>query len=170
MQDGIETTGKLLARGDLIRDARIANLGLRANDSLSNGAWRREVRVRDLFSCQAAHFAQRQRDLGIGRKCRVATRENEPEAIVITYVVRDKADRATVTITDISGATVATLKGSAEPGLNRVQWNMRRAGGGGGRGGGFGGGPLLAPGEYRVTVSVGSTQHVKIARIRERIR
>jgi len=65
---------------------------------------------------------------------------------------------------------MATLKGPAEPGLNRVLWNMRRSGtaaAGAGRGGG---GPLLPAGDYRVTVTAGGTQQMKIGRIRERIR
>jgi hypothetical protein len=93
---------------------------------------------------------------------------NEPDALVITYFVREKSEAgAAVTIADISGANVATLKGPAEPGLNRVPWNMRRGGVAGGRGGG---GPLMRPGEYRITVSVGGEQQAKVGRIRDRIR
>ena len=94
MKNCIEAAGKFSAFGDLIRDAGVANLGFCANDSLSDGAWRREVRVRDLLGRQAAHFAQRQSDLGIGRKCRVAARENEPEPIVFERLVfeRDRID------------------------------------------------------------------------------
>lgn len=96
---------------------------------------------------------------------------NEPDAIVINYFVREKsASDARVTVADISGNTVATLEGPGEPGLNRVLWNMRRAGGGGAGGRRGGGGPLMPAGEYRVTVAVGEAQQVKIARIRERIR
>jgi hypothetical protein len=85
---------------------------------------------------------------------------NEPDALVVNYFVREPQESgATVTITDISGTTIATLKGSAQPGLNRVSWNMRRAGG-----------PLLRAGDYRVTVAVGDAQQMKIGRIRERIR
>ena len=95
---------------------------------------------------------------------------NEPDALVINYYVREQSDGATVTIEDVSANTIAKLKGPAEPGLNRVQWNMRRAGPSGGRGGrGFGGGPLVATGDYRVTVAVGSAQQVKVGRVRERI-
>jgi photosystem II stability/assembly factor-like uncharacterized protein len=93
---------------------------------------------------------------------------NEPDALVITYFVREKSEAgAAVTIADISGANVATLKGPTEPGLNRVPWNMRRGGVAGGRGGG---GPLMPPGEYRITVSVGGEQQAKVGRIRDRIR
>jgi photosystem II stability/assembly factor-like uncharacterized protein len=94
---------------------------------------------------------------------------NEPDALVVTYFVREKSASASVTIADISGSTIATLTGPAEPGLNRVHWNMRRSGAPGGRGGGgggFGGGPLMPAGDYRIAVSVGGTEQVKVGRIR----
>ncbi len=96
---------------------------------------------------------------------------NEPEALVITYFLRDKLEgNAQVVVADVTGQPVATLRGPAERGVNRVLWNMRRAGGGGGRGGGGGGGggPLLPAGDYRVTVSVGSLQQATTGTIRER--
>ena len=53
---------------------------------------------------------------------------NEPEALVITYFLREKAEgNAQVTVADVTGQTVATLRGPAERGVNRVLWNMRRA-------------------------------------------
>ena len=97
---------------------------------------------------------------------------NEPEAIVIAYHLRDKADGARVIITDIRGDTIATLKGPAETGMNRVTWNMRRAteGGGGGRGGFGATAPALPPGDYAVTVAAGGQEQKTVARIRARIR
>jgi hypothetical protein len=90
---------------------------------------------------------------------------------VITYLLRDKAEgNAQVTITDVTGQTVATLRGPVERGVNRVLWNMRRASQGGGRGGGGGGGALLPAGDYRVTVAVGAHQQASVGRIRERDR
>ena len=84
---------------------------------------------------------------------------------VISYWVRDaKAEGATITIRDASGAVVRTLTGPAAVGLNRVTWDMRMEGvtgperrGGAGRQ--FGGaspnaGPLVLPGTYRVSVAV----------------
>jgi photosystem II stability/assembly factor-like uncharacterized protein len=92
---------------------------------------------------------------------------NEPDALVISYVVREKREsRATVTIAGMTGETIATITGPAEAGLNRVLWNMRRSAAGGGRGGGV----LLPPGDYLVTVAAGGTQQKKVSRIRERIR
>ena len=94
---------------------------------------------------------------------------NEPDALVVNYFLREKgAADAELTIADPAGQTIATLRGPAERGLNRVLWNMRRASpAGGGRGGGA---PLLPPGDYRVTVSAGSAQQTTVGRIRERIR
>ena len=66
---------------------------------------------------------------------------NEPDALVINYFLREKAEgNVQVTVADVAGQTVATLRGPAERGVNRVFWNMRRAPAGGGRGGGAGGG------------------------------
>jgi photosystem II stability/assembly factor-like uncharacterized protein len=95
---------------------------------------------------------------------------NEPDALVISYLVRDKVEGgATVTIADAAGDTITTIKGPAEPGLNRVSWNMRRGGSpGGGRG--SAGVPLMPAGDYRVTVAVGGAQQAKIGTIRQRIR
>jgi hypothetical protein len=102
---------------------------------------------------------------------------NEPDALTINYHLAAKADGAVVTIADIKGDRIAQLKGPAAPGLNRVLWNMRagsgpppggRGGGGGGRGG-FGG-PLMPPGDYRITVEAGGQTQSTIGRIRERIK
>lgn len=95
---------------------------------------------------------------------------NEPDALVINYFLKEKQDAgAQVTISDIRGDQVAQLKGPSAAGMNRVLWNMRRgaAPAAGGRGG-FGA-PLLPPGDYRITVSVGGQQQTMIGRIRERI-
>jgi len=102
---------------------------------------------------------------------------------VITYYVRTAGSgTATVVIKDAAGRTVRTLQGPVAAGLNRVAWDMRmdspapsevtlagapqgRAGrGGGGRGGGGGGGrvggggadagPLVAPGDYSLTLTI----------------
>lgn len=96
---------------------------------------------------------------------------NEPDALVINYFVREKSESgATVTIANVQGDTVATVQGPAEPGFNRVLWNMRRSGAGVAGGGRGAGGPLMPAGEYRVTVAAGGAQQSKVGRIRERIR
>jgi photosystem II stability/assembly factor-like uncharacterized protein len=102
---------------------------------------------------------------------------NEYDGMVINYWSREAvATGARVTITDASGRQVAQLQGQVRAGLNRVQWNLTEtvaaAGpptGRGGRGGGRGGGPLVAAGDYRVTLEVGDARLTKPAKVRERI-
>ncbi|HET7217691.1 MAG TPA: hypothetical protein VFJ02_06565, partial [Vicinamibacterales bacterium] len=100
---------------------------------------------------------------------------NEPDALVINYLLRAKADTgARVTVTDIRGEQIAQLKGPSEAGLNRLLWNMRpgssaATGRGGGGFGGRGAGPALPPGEYRITVEAGGQQQTTVGRIRDRI-
>jgi hypothetical protein len=99
---------------------------------------------------------------------------NEPDALVVTYYLRAKQDGgARVTITDIRGEQVAQLQGPSEAGLNRVSWNMRAgaAAVASGRGGfgGRGGGPVVASGDYRITVEIGGQQLTTVGRLRERI-
>ena len=97
---------------------------------------------------------------------------NEPDALVINYSLRAKDEAgARVTISDIKGTEIALLKGPAETGLNRVQWNMRAGSAPAtGRGGRGGGGPTLPAGDYRITVEVGGLKETIIGRIRERLR
>jgi len=101
---------------------------------------------------------------------------NEYDGMVIAFWSRDPvAGGARVTITDAAGRQVAQLQGQVRAGLNRVQWNLTEtaatsapAAGRGGRGG-RGGGPLVAAGEYRVTLEVGDQKITKPARVRDRI-
>ena len=92
----------------------------------------------------------------------VFTGENAPRGTAISYYLEaSAAGGAKISIADASGRVVRTLDGPAAAGLNRVQWNLAptpRQGGGGGFGGGGGGGgniPMVDPGTYTVTVSVG---------------
>jgi hypothetical protein len=98
---------------------------------------------------------------------------NEPDALVIQYqlLVPDTAG-ARVTVARVTGESIAELKGPSAAGVNRVLWNMRAGGAqGGGRGGGRGGGgPVLPPGEYKITVTAGGQTVSTTGRIRERIR
>ncbi|QXD15853.1 hypothetical protein GQ464_002575 [Rhodocaloribacter litoris] len=70
--------------------------------------------------------------------------ENRPYGAMITYVVnppdaaagadtakaegRKKEDRVTVEILDADGTVIRTLRGPAEPGLNRIHWELDRRG------------------------------------------
>ncbi len=98
---------------------------------------------------------------------------NEPDALIINYYLRAKADgEAVATVFDIKGDRVAQIKGPGEAGLNRLSWNMRRgsASTGSGQGPSTGSGQaMMPPGEYRVVLEAGGQQQTTIARIRERI-
>ena len=86
---------------------------------------------------------------------------NPPFGAIIDYYLRDAPKRPIeIDIRDAEGAVVRTFEGPARKGLNRAVWNLRLAPPLGesaraGAGGGFGGppeGPLVLPGEYRLTV------------------
>lgn len=95
---------------------------------------------------------------------------NPPPGTAISYYLKAPASgEVKITIADITGKIVRTLTGSKDPGVNRVQWNLRgeppprpagappQGFGGGGGGGGFGGfaqGQPVAPGVYLVKLSV----------------
>jgi len=52
---------------------------------------------------------------------------NEPSGLVINYYLKNQLDKqAKVTIKDAYGAELATLKGKAAAGINRVVWDMRK--------------------------------------------
>src|SRR6188508_1279900 len=95
MQHCVETMGKFIPRGHLIRDTGGTNLRFRADDALRDGAWGSEIRMRDLLRRQAANFAQRERDLCVGRKRWMAAGENKTKAIVLKWLIleRDRLDR-----------------------------------------------------------------------------
>jgi photosystem II stability/assembly factor-like uncharacterized protein len=88
---------------------------------------------------------------------------NEPNAMLIRYYLKNRGTgAATVVITNAAGQEVARLQGTANAGINTVQWTMRDSGGrGGGRGGGGGGrggepivNQLMPLGDYTVTLEV----------------
>ncbi len=92
---------------------------------------------------------------------------NPPDGATLTYRLKAKPaekDEVKIVVKDAAGETVRELKGPKEAGLNRATWDLRHEPpvkpepGGGGGGGGFGPprGPLVPPGTYKVTVSVGA--------------
>jgi hypothetical protein len=99
--------------------------------------------------------------------------ENAPDGTAINYWLKAAASGPVkITITDISGRVVRELDGSAQQGINRVQWNLAPtpqagAGGRGGGGGGGGGGGAVPAGTYRVTLTVGSVTQTKVLAILE---
>jgi len=84
---------------------------------------------------------------------RVFIGPNPPFGAILTYYVKgDQKEPAGITIRDAAGAVVRNLEGKADPGLNRVVWDLRRAAPTvltNQRG------PLVVPGSYTATVSVG---------------
>jgi hypothetical protein len=99
---------------------------------------------------------------------------NEPDALVINYLLREKAAApAKVTVTDTAGKTLAIFDGPAEAGLNRALWNMRPGPPAGldenaARRFRFTATPL-PPGDYRITIEVAGQTVTKVGTIRPRI-
>jgi photosystem II stability/assembly factor-like uncharacterized protein len=96
---------------------------------------------------------------------------NEPNAVVINYYLKAKADGAVkVIVSDASGAVLAELAGKGEAGLNNVSWGMRaqRPGAKPAPFAGFGGPRLVEPGTYIVTLEAAGTTITKPAVIRYR--
>ena len=82
-QHVVEARGELRPRGDFIGNARVADLSLRAHDALRERGRRREECRGDLLGLEAAHFAQRQRDLRVGSERRMAAGEDQAQAVVL---------------------------------------------------------------------------------------
>ena len=89
VEDRVESPRQLGAGRYLIRNSGVANLRLGPDDALGDGAGSGQIRVRDFLGRQAAHFAERERDLRIGGQRRVAAGENEPQAVVFERVIVD---------------------------------------------------------------------------------
>lgn len=60
---------------------------------------------------------------------RHVTTDNEPNALVATYWLRDEASAATVTVRNAAGDVLQTIEGPRTPGLHRVPWTMIDAAG-----------------------------------------
>src|SRR5215467_12250430 len=99
---------------------------------------------------------------------------NPPYGAVIDYYLKSapKAD-VKVTIADKSGQAVRELKGGKEPGLNRLEWDLRMTPPTtpepGEQEGFFGAprGPRVAPGEYAVKVVVDDKEETRQVRVDE---
>ena len=83
LKDRVEPVRQFGPRGHLIRNPRVADLRLRTDDPLGDGRRAGQECVRDFLGRQAADLTQRQRHLGIGRQCRMAAREDQPQPVVI---------------------------------------------------------------------------------------
>ena len=87
MEHGVEPLRQIGARRHFVGHPRVADLGFRADDALRDRRRRREERTGDLLGGQSADFAQRQRHLRIGRNCRMAAGEDQPQAVVFDALV-----------------------------------------------------------------------------------
>lgn len=57
---------------------------------------------------------------------RVILTPNKPSVMSIRYYLKDKPADAVVTITNAEGQQVASLKSKGKPGINTVEWDMRK--------------------------------------------
>ena len=83
--------------------------------------------------------------------------ENPPEGALL-HIYAKAAGEAEITVSAAGGAAVRTLKAELEPGLNRVNWDLRYDSPVPDGGQGFGGpprGPRVLPGAYSVRVASG---------------
>ena len=88
---------------------------------------------------------------------------NEPNGLLINYYLKHPASQpVTITMADSTGNIVRRVQGTQRGGLNRVSLE---APGGGGRGGQAR--PPVPPGEYLITLELGSTVLTQKARILE---
>src|SRR3954468_21675934 len=86
-QHGVEPRRQFVPRRHLVRNPRIANLRLGADDALRQRRCRREERLRDLLGPQAADLAQRQRHLRIRGERRMTAGEDQPQPIVLDGLI-----------------------------------------------------------------------------------
>jgi hypothetical protein len=101
--------------------------------------------------------------------------ENAQRGSAISYYLKSGGTGTVrIQISDVSGRVIRDLEGPATQGINRVQWNLApnaaagaQGGRGGGGGGGGGGAPSVAPGTYKVTLTVGSTTLTKTVEVLE---
>lgn len=80
--------------------------------------------------------------------------ENEPAGLTVHYLLGVGVERVEVVVSDDGGREIARLEGTAEPGLNRLQWDTQDIA------------DTLAPGSYTVTLVVGDTRLSKPATLK----
>ncbi|MBI4605759.1 MAG: hypothetical protein HY721_27650, partial [Planctomycetes bacterium] len=120
---------------------------------------------------------------GRGRTNRRFAGTNPPAGAQIHYALPRKAERVSLKVVDVEGATVRELRGSSEPGLHRVSWDLTRAPAasrGAPRGAAAspqergrpgsgrsrpGGGRAVPPGSYRVLLTVDGQEHAQTPRV-----
>lgn len=99
-------------------------------------------------------------EVGRGGTTRRFVGDNPVNGAVLYYYLPKKVEKASIKILDVEGKTIREINGSTEPGLNKVVWNLTRAGtrpGGGPQGPRRGQGGFMffaAPGSYLVVLDV----------------
>jgi len=87
---------------------------------------------------------------------RYVTTPNEPNALMISYYLRDRQEqKVSVVVASQSGQVLRTLEGPSSQGVNIVRWDMRDSGG-----------RMQPRGDYVVTVDVSGRKLTKTATIR----
>ncbi|MGQ9801323.1 MAG: WD40/YVTN/BNR-like repeat-containing protein [Candidatus Saccharicenans sp.] len=88
---------------------------------------------------------------------------NEPDEVVIYYYLREEAkDKVKISIYDLQRNLLAELSGQGKTGLNRVSWDMRKAGQ-------RRPGPWVEPGYYFVVLEVAGQKLEQKALVRKRL-
>jgi len=97
---------------------------------------------------------------------------NEPDVMAIYYYLKNKvAQKVDIKITDLVGNLLFEIKGSCEPGINKVEWNMRSMPSEQQKQkyGRWARGELQDPGEYRVLLEIGDKKLIRKAFIEKRL-
>ena len=82
MEHRRQPPGKVGPRGHLVRDTRVADLPLGADDALCDRRRPGQEGPGDLLGREIADLAQGERDLCVGRQRRMAAGEDQPQAVV----------------------------------------------------------------------------------------
>ena len=98
--------------------------------------------------------------------------ENPPAAALIDYWLRDEGADVTLTVHDMAGKQVASVRPTSRRGVNRVQWDLRYSVQEGDlpQSGGFRrapGGPLVEPGLYTVRLVVAGSTAEQVVRVKD---
>jgi photosystem II stability/assembly factor-like uncharacterized protein len=148
-----------------------------------------KARAADVFLCQPTPAIRWRTEPSHGRTNRRFVGENPPAGAAIWYALAQKPEKVSLKIVDIEGQTVRELPASSSVGLHKVDWNLSRAQamrpqgqpappmqpgqpaegdqprrqGRQGRPGGFG--PPVAPGTYRIVLTVDGKEHQQSIRV-----
>ncbi len=111
MQHALQAGGQVGPGRHLVRDPRVADLGLGTDDPLRERGGRGQEGARDLFGREAADLAQREGDLRVPAQRGMAAGEDQPQAIVLDplIVVRLRG----------TGTLGQPLQDRREPGVER---------------------------------------------------